>query len=84
MPRWTRCSARKGQRACFRRTAITLVREQGWTGDRGEATEALAAGQIKTWSDEAEIALKQAEVWPESQYNAGYAYLCRLAASMSV
>src|SRR5581483_6031705 len=40
--------------------------------------QALAAGEIKTWSDPAEIALKQAEVWPESQYDAGYAYLCRL------
>jgi L-fuculose-phosphate aldolase len=46
--------------------------------------QALAAGEIKTWSDPAEIALKRAEVWPESQYNAGYAYLCRLAADKYV
>jgi len=46
--------------------------------------QALAAGEIKTWSDPAEIALKRAEVWPESQYSAGYAYLCRLAAATSV
>jgi ribulose-5-phosphate 4-epimerase/fuculose-1-phosphate aldolase len=39
--------------------------------------QALAAGPIHLWSDSAEIALKKAEVWPESQFNAGYAYLCR-------
>lgn len=38
---------------------------------------AMAAGQIRLWSDPAEIALKKAEVWPESQISAGYAYLCR-------
>jgi ribulose-5-phosphate 4-epimerase/fuculose-1-phosphate aldolase len=42
--------------------------------------QAMAAGPVRTWSDSAEIALKKAEVWPESQYNAGYAYLCRQAA----
>ncbi len=45
--------------------------------------QALAAGQIQVWSDPAEIALKKAEVWPESQLNAGYAYLCRQADSPS-
>ena len=39
--------------------------------------QSMAAGQIRLWSDSAEIALKRAEVWPESQFNAGYAYLCR-------
>ena len=39
--------------------------------------QAMAAGQIRLWSDSAEIALKRAEVWAESQFNAGYAYLCR-------
>ncbi len=39
--------------------------------------QAMAAGQIRLWSDSAEIALKRAEVWPPSQFNAGYAYLCR-------
>jgi ribulose-5-phosphate 4-epimerase/fuculose-1-phosphate aldolase len=39
--------------------------------------QSLAAGEIRTWSDSAEIARKKAEVWPESQINAGYAYLCR-------
>jgi ribulose-5-phosphate 4-epimerase/fuculose-1-phosphate aldolase len=39
--------------------------------------QAMAAGQIRLWSDSAEIALKRAEVWSESQFNAGYAYLCR-------
>ena len=38
---------------------------------------AMAAGQIRLWSDPAELALKKAEVWPESQISAGYAYLCR-------
>ena len=41
--------------------------------------QAMAAGEVRLWSDPAEIARKQAEVWPPSQYNAGYAYLCRLA-----
>jgi len=38
---------------------------------------AMAAGQVRLWSGPAEIALKRAEVWPESQISAGYAYLCR-------
>ena len=41
--------------------------------------QAMAAGPIKLWSDSAEIALKQGQVWSESQINAGYAYLCRQA-----
>ena len=45
--------------------------------------QAMASGEIRTWSDPAEIALKKAEVWPESQYNAGYAYLCRQAEAAS-
>jgi ribulose-5-phosphate 4-epimerase/fuculose-1-phosphate aldolase len=40
---------------------------------------AMAAGQIRLWSDPAEIALKKQQVWPESQINAGYAFLCRQA-----
>jgi ribulose-5-phosphate 4-epimerase/fuculose-1-phosphate aldolase len=39
--------------------------------------QAMAAGEIRSWSDSAEIARKKAEVWPESQFRAGYAYLCR-------
>jgi ribulose-5-phosphate 4-epimerase/fuculose-1-phosphate aldolase len=39
--------------------------------------QAMAAGRIRLWSDPAEIALKKAEVWPQSQFRAGYAYLCR-------
>jgi ribulose-5-phosphate 4-epimerase/fuculose-1-phosphate aldolase len=39
--------------------------------------QAMAAGEIRQWSDPAEIALKKAEVWPQSQINAGYAFLCR-------
>ena len=41
--------------------------------------QAMAAGPIRLWSDSAEIARKKTEVWPESQVNAGYAYLCREA-----
>jgi hypothetical protein len=41
--------------------------------------QAMAAGPIKRWSDSAEVALKKSQVWPESQINAGYAYLCRQA-----
>jgi ribulose-5-phosphate 4-epimerase/fuculose-1-phosphate aldolase len=41
--------------------------------------QAMAAGPIKRWSDSAEIALKKRQVWPQSQINAGYAYLCRQA-----
>jgi L-fuculose-phosphate aldolase len=41
--------------------------------------QAMAAGQIKRSSDSAEIALKKEQVWPSSQFNAGYAYLCRQA-----
>jgi L-ribulose-5-phosphate 4-epimerase len=39
--------------------------------------QAMAAGPIRRSSDSAEIALKKAEVWPRSQIDAGYAYLCR-------
>lgn len=39
--------------------------------------QAMAAGPIRRFSDSAEIALKKAEVWPQSQIDAGYAYLCR-------
>jgi ribulose-5-phosphate 4-epimerase/fuculose-1-phosphate aldolase len=39
--------------------------------------QAMAAGEIRWWSDSAEIARKKAEVWPASQINAGYAFLCR-------
>jgi L-ribulose-5-phosphate 4-epimerase len=41
--------------------------------------QAMAAGPIRRCSDSAEIALKKTEVWPESQFSAGYAYLCRQA-----
>lgn len=39
--------------------------------------QAMAAGPIRRSSDSAEIALKKDEVWPQSQIDAGYAYLCR-------
>ncbi len=39
----------------------------------------MAASPIKRSSDSAELALKRRQVWPESQINAGYAYLCRQA-----
>lgn len=38
---------------------------------------AMAAGALVHWSDDEELALKRAEVWPAGQINAGYAYLCR-------
>jgi hypothetical protein len=41
--------------------------------------QAMAAGPIRRSSDPAEIALKKRQVWPQSQINAGYAYLCRQA-----
>ena len=41
--------------------------------------QAMAAGEIRLWSDSGEIALKKAQVWAESQMNAGYAFLCRRA-----
>jgi ribulose-5-phosphate 4-epimerase/fuculose-1-phosphate aldolase len=39
--------------------------------------QAMAAGEIKLWSDSAEIELKKGLVWAKSQINAGYAFLCR-------
>ena len=39
--------------------------------------QAMAAGEIRLWSDPAEIELKKGLVWAESQINAGYAFLCR-------
>ncbi len=41
--------------------------------------QAMAAGEVRLWSDPAEIELKKALVWPESQINAGYAFLRRQA-----
>lgn len=38
---------------------------------------AMAAGALRRWSDDAELELKRAEVWPPSQLQAGYDYLCR-------
>lgn len=45
---------------------------------------ALAAGEIRSWSDPAELAEKKAHVWPDSQISAGYAYLVRRAESQSL
>jgi ribulose-5-phosphate 4-epimerase/fuculose-1-phosphate aldolase len=39
--------------------------------------QAMAAGEIRLWSDPAEIALKKEQVWGQSQISAGYAFLCR-------
>jgi L-fuculose-phosphate aldolase len=39
--------------------------------------QAMAAGEIRLWSDSAEIALKKQQVWAQSQLHAGYAFLCR-------
>jgi ribulose-5-phosphate 4-epimerase/fuculose-1-phosphate aldolase len=40
---------------------------------------AMAAGELRTWSDPQEVARKRAEVWTEAQVAAGFDYLCRLA-----
>ena len=40
---------------------------------------AMAAGEIRLWSDPAEIALKKEQTKSERQMKAGYAYLCRQA-----
>ena len=39
--------------------------------------QAMAAGEVKLWSDSTEIARKKAELWQASQFHAGYAYLSR-------
>ncbi|RJQ69962.1 class II aldolase/adducin family protein [Pseudonocardiaceae bacterium YIM PH 21723] len=38
---------------------------------------AMAAGGPAVWSDDEELRLKQAEVWPPAQIKAGYEYLLR-------
>ena len=38
---------------------------------------AAAAGEIRSFSDTEELAAKRAHVWPPSQLEAGYSYLCR-------
>jgi len=40
---------------------------------------AMSAGELHSWSDPEEIAEKKLHVWPDSQINAGYAYLVRRA-----
>jgi L-fuculose-phosphate aldolase len=40
---------------------------------------AMAAGEIRLWSDSAEIALKKEQTKSERQMKAGYAFLCRQA-----
>ena len=37
----------------------------------------MAAGEIRLWSDSAEIALKKEQTKSGSQMKAGYAFLCR-------
>jgi ribulose-5-phosphate 4-epimerase/fuculose-1-phosphate aldolase len=41
--------------------------------------QAMAAGEIRLWSDPAEIALKKTQVKSGTQMQAGYAFLCRQA-----
>lgn len=38
---------------------------------------AMAAGQIKRWSDKEEVEAKNDFIWNQSQTHAGYGYLCR-------
>jgi L-ribulose-5-phosphate 4-epimerase len=44
---------------------------------------AMAAGGPALWSDDEELALKTAEVWPPAQLHAGYRYLVRQTRSAS-
>jgi L-ribulose-5-phosphate 4-epimerase len=44
---------------------------------------AMAAGGPALWSDERELAVKVAEVWPPAQLHAGYRYLLRRAEALS-
>ncbi|MFK0113342.1 class II aldolase/adducin family protein [Streptomyces sp. NPDC091217] len=39
---------------------------------------AMAAGTLRTWSDEDEVALKHEQVWNPTQLTAGYEYLTRV------
>ena len=39
--------------------------------------QALAAGELRSWSDEAEVADKKAHAWPPTQIRAGYDHLVR-------
>lgn len=41
--------------------------------------QALAAGPLRSWSDDDEIAAKKRHAWPASQLRAGYDYLVRAA-----
>jgi ribulose-5-phosphate 4-epimerase/fuculose-1-phosphate aldolase len=40
---------------------------------------ASAAGELRSWSDDAELVQKAEHAWPTSQIDAGYAYLVRSA-----
>ncbi|MEJ7648826.1 MAG: class II aldolase/adducin family protein [Nakamurella sp.] len=42
--------------------------------------QAMAAGNVRSWSDPDEVYAKRAHVWPRSQLVAGYDHLVRLAA----
>jgi ribulose-5-phosphate 4-epimerase/fuculose-1-phosphate aldolase len=44
--------------------------------------EALAAGEVRRWSSEAEVRDKQSGLWPRSQFEAGYSYLVRRAVAL--
>jgi ribulose-5-phosphate 4-epimerase/fuculose-1-phosphate aldolase len=43
---------------------------------------AMAAGELRTWSDQAEVDLKRTEIWNADQVGAAFEYLCRLADRM--
>ena len=45
--------------------------------------QAMAAGPLRSWSDEEELAAKRAHVWPRSQLLAGYEHLVRTATQRS-
>jgi ribulose-5-phosphate 4-epimerase/fuculose-1-phosphate aldolase len=44
--------------------------------------EALAAGEVRRWSSEAEVRDKRSGLWPRPQFEAGYSYLVRRAETL--
>ena len=53
--------------------------EERLIAETAQANRALGASGQAVGPDPAELELKKRQVWPESQINAGYAYLCRQA-----
>jgi hypothetical protein len=53
--------------------------EERLIAETAQANRALGASGQAVGPDPAELKLKKRQVWPPSQINAGYAYLCRQA-----